>query len=332
MAAPLDYAPVKNVSGVTIPSGGLLRVTGIDPDTGAFTVDKPDTNGDPAVAVNSEILIPAGGAGVAHWGSRAVAAYAAADGTPAPGDQWGAMAGSWLLHRGRAGFEILAGPGQGLVNVVRTYQPEAGGSGSGAGAGGGGEVAPRCSGVVSSETVYRYTNVANQLVQLSRLRTLAYNSAGCLVVTLGPESSSVLGCIPCPDSGGSGSGNTTGSGGSAGGTCCTLPDTLTVALTSACSVFSGASQTVTRTIGQNWNWSRAEANGTYHQLGIGCVDGLYTVTGTGRCSDGVTPMGFTVTGTAADCAAFSVTGTGAISGGGGAPCCEGGTVTATAAL
>lgn len=96
------------------------------------------------------------------------------------------------------------------------------GSGSGVTAGdatNGG--APRCSGTIVSEVEYRSAVVSAQLVQYSRLRTMAYDSTGCIVVTFGDWSSQVIGCVDCPDDGGSGSGPH--SGGSVTTTCCDLP-------------------------------------------------------------------------------------------------------------
>lgn len=119
MAAPIDYTPVRNTTDEVIPSGGLLRVTGIDADTGAFLVGLPDADDDPAVGVNGLGLIPAGAAGQGHFDPRAIAAYDAADGTPQPGEAWGVKAGDWRLRKGYAGFRVLAGVGLGLVNVVR---------------------------------------------------------------------------------------------------------------------------------------------------------------------------------------------------------------------
>lgn len=119
MAAPTDYVPAKNSTTEVIPAGGIVRVAGIDTDTGAFLVDKPDVDGSGYVAVVGMALIPAEGFGQIHFDPRAIAAYDRADGTPAPGESWGARAGSWLLRKGELGFVILDGFGIGLVNVVR---------------------------------------------------------------------------------------------------------------------------------------------------------------------------------------------------------------------
>lgn len=128
MAAPIDYVPAKNATAEVIPAGGIVRVVGLDTDTGAFLVDKPDVDGSGYVAVVGMALIPAEGFGQIHFDPRAIAAFDRADGTPAPGETWGARAGSWLLRKGETGFVVTAGAGLGQVNVVRLGGTSAAGS------------------------------------------------------------------------------------------------------------------------------------------------------------------------------------------------------------
>ncbi|MDB5312654.1 MAG: hypothetical protein JWO38_6856 [Gemmataceae bacterium] len=119
MAAPTDWVPVLNTTGEVIPAGGLMKVTGVDPGTGALSVAKPDTNDDASVCVNGFALIPANGTGQGSFDRRAIVAYDPVDGTPAAGDSWGAKAGTWLAKKSQHGFRVLGGAGLGLVNAVR---------------------------------------------------------------------------------------------------------------------------------------------------------------------------------------------------------------------
>ncbi|QEG28992.1 hypothetical protein GobsT_37810 [Gemmata obscuriglobus] len=112
-----DWVPLSNASGGPVPSCALARVTGVA--NGLFTVDTPDADGDPHLVAVGFSLVPTGGRGTGTFDPRAVLAYEEADGTPQPGEEWGAGAGTWKLRKGKTGWRILGGAGRGLVNAVR---------------------------------------------------------------------------------------------------------------------------------------------------------------------------------------------------------------------
>lgn len=115
--APVLWLPADNTTTETIPNHGVARVTGVT--GGIFQLAKPDTDGDAYVVVVSDILIPPEKSGEVTYDSVTIAAYDPQDGTPAVGETWGAASGSWLLRKNKAGFRIIGGAGNGLVNVVR---------------------------------------------------------------------------------------------------------------------------------------------------------------------------------------------------------------------
>lgn len=113
----IDWVPVYNTTAETIPSGALARVTGVT--DGVFQLAKPNADSDTTVIVVGRHAIPADRYGRGTFDPRVIAAYDYADGTPAAGDQMGSANGSWYLNSGKAGFYVLGGAGNGLVNAVR---------------------------------------------------------------------------------------------------------------------------------------------------------------------------------------------------------------------
>lgn len=116
-AAPVLWMPADNGTSEAIPSHGLARVTGVT--NGVLQLAKPNADGDRYVVVVSDILVPPDKSGEVTYDPCVIAAYDPADGTPAVGEQWGAASGSWRLRKNKAGFRVVGGAGNGLVNVVR---------------------------------------------------------------------------------------------------------------------------------------------------------------------------------------------------------------------
>lgn len=132
-AAPVLWMPADNGTSEAIPSHGLARVTGVT--NGVLQLAKPNADGDRYVVVVSDILVPPDKSGEVTYDPCVIAAYDPADGTPAVGEQWGAASGSWRLRKNKAGFRVVGGAGNGLVNVVREAgSPLSSGSGVPSGA------------------------------------------------------------------------------------------------------------------------------------------------------------------------------------------------------
>jgi hypothetical protein len=131
MAAPYDWVVAKNDETSDAPAFGLARITGIQDETGAYILKKPNQTSQGNLAVIGETSIVAGQYGKATIGFRHVVAYDPTSGIPANGDDVGSQAGSWLAHRGQTGFKCLGGSVGPLTNLLRT--PPAGGGGVGTG-------------------------------------------------------------------------------------------------------------------------------------------------------------------------------------------------------
>jgi hypothetical protein len=134
---PLDrvrWLPAINNSGsLTIPAFGLVKLVSVS-DEGVLTVDRPDADGQD-VYVNGPFAVAAGGHGMVTRDWPAYALYDAGDGTPAPGETWGAGASSYKLRKDKGGLTIQGGAlgGNVLVSPIGS-----GGSGDGSGGSGGG--------------------------------------------------------------------------------------------------------------------------------------------------------------------------------------------------
>lgn len=115
----LDWLPVTNTSGETIPSFAVMKLVGTLDADGCINVAKPDADGTLRVMVNGEVMIRPGGRGKGHFGTRGVFAYDQADGTPDVSDDWGVGAGSWVLKKGKKGW-LLFGGASGVGNGVKT--------------------------------------------------------------------------------------------------------------------------------------------------------------------------------------------------------------------
>lgn len=106
---------VKNVSGEEVPAFALLRVTAVtDADfTGeiVYSVDKPNSSSLDRLIVNGPMPIPAttNARGRATWIFPTFCAFKSSDGTPAAGDNWGPVSGSWELRKVGSGFTVLGG-------------------------------------------------------------------------------------------------------------------------------------------------------------------------------------------------------------------------------
>ena len=122
---PVVWFSVTNGTAYTIPPYAVVKVTSINQSTGIAVVGQVTANGDTAVFFNGASPIPANGDGQVTPTMPAIAAYrlvsedfpdAVSD--PAHGETWGTQAGSWFLHYGQPGFQILGTSGYGLCNVI----------------------------------------------------------------------------------------------------------------------------------------------------------------------------------------------------------------------
>lgn len=106
----VSWRPAVNGEGEECPAFGLVYVAGRDA-AGVYTFYKPELDGGP-VWVNSPLAVPAAlaGGGAITAGGPVDALYEAADGTPVPGETWGAASGSWKLRKGYAGFFVVGTP------------------------------------------------------------------------------------------------------------------------------------------------------------------------------------------------------------------------------
>jgi hypothetical protein len=121
---------VTNTTGSDIPGGGLLRVTGITSD-GLYNVALPSADNQERLLINGPQTLGEGQVGVASYETPYFAAYHAADGAPAIGEQWGAKSGEPRLRKGFKGFVVQSpNNGEGLVDVVREQVVSSGGGGS----------------------------------------------------------------------------------------------------------------------------------------------------------------------------------------------------------
>lgn len=117
----------KNVSGEEIPGESVVLITGVDADSGAWTVTKPDADGlSPALlAFSSATPIPAGKFGACTQDWPAPARFTGGTPDADPDVSWGTAAGSFLLTKGKQGFL-----GQGVEGEWGRFAP-AGGGGAG---------------------------------------------------------------------------------------------------------------------------------------------------------------------------------------------------------
>lgn len=111
------WVSVKNVSGETIPAFAVLRVVESVEENGTvyLTVAKPNHTNTHVLLLNSPKNIPVGKYGEA---TRDVAfALYDDDETPAFGEKWGLMSGSWKLTKDHPGAIIIGGEEDGRVLV-----------------------------------------------------------------------------------------------------------------------------------------------------------------------------------------------------------------------
>ena len=112
---------VKNVSGEEVPAFALMRVTAVtDADfTGeiVYSVDKPNSSSLDRLIVNGPMPIPAttNARGRATWIFPTFCAFKSSDGTPAAGDNWGPVSGSWDLRLAGSGIVIMGGAASGVA-------------------------------------------------------------------------------------------------------------------------------------------------------------------------------------------------------------------------
>jgi hypothetical protein len=139
---PIYWIPVYNQESEPVPPYGVVEIKSISSSTGIASVGKPSSDGSTAVFFNGPTPIPPAKTGQATQTKPAIAAYQA-DNTdctqPVHGEEWGAESGSWYLHKGQTGFQVVGEGNYGLCNVI---------SGPSAGA---------TSGYSGTITHYRYT-------------------------------------------------------------------------------------------------------------------------------------------------------------------------------
>ncbi len=109
--AQIRWLDFVNGSGQTVPAFAAIQVTGAD-KSGLLTCAQPVANGCD-VLINGPLPVSSGGRGVCTWDTPNWVLYDPNTGTPAQGQAWGAMAGSWLLGKGFAGFICYGGSGTG---------------------------------------------------------------------------------------------------------------------------------------------------------------------------------------------------------------------------
>lgn len=113
------WIPILNQGATDIPPYGLVRVTGFDDDTQAFTVEESDVDGLGDVLVNGPNLVAVDEVGQAERADPTIIAYDPDDGAPANGESWGSGSGTWLAKKDQKGFTILGEADGGVVNAVR---------------------------------------------------------------------------------------------------------------------------------------------------------------------------------------------------------------------
>lgn len=103
-----DWIPVKNVGSQTIPSFGVMRITGTEVIEGrpTITVDRPDGTLQRHYLINDFCSIKADG-----FGRGTFDAYfcLVETGTPAFGEGWGVQKDSFKLKAGHPGFTSFGG-------------------------------------------------------------------------------------------------------------------------------------------------------------------------------------------------------------------------------
>lgn len=126
----INWLPVYNNSGETIPAFAPMRISGMVASTFEFSVSKPNANDAVSnILFNGPVEIPSGSYGMATADMPATVRYDTADGTPSNGDEWGVASGGWYLKNARAGFLI-----QGVIdssNGVATAAPNMSGAAGG---------------------------------------------------------------------------------------------------------------------------------------------------------------------------------------------------------
>lgn len=111
----------QNVSGMEIPVGGILRLTGSVRCANSLIVKVNQPNASYNVLFGVALdPIAAGGLGPCTLFDPCLALYDTGDGTPAIGESWGPVAGQWSLGKNRPGFGIIGNPADERVVVTQT--------------------------------------------------------------------------------------------------------------------------------------------------------------------------------------------------------------------
>ncbi len=116
----IRYFPTVNVDTEPIPPYSLCAFTGVSAD-GFIRLTRPNIDSQTDLFINGPTAVAVGKNGKAHQTWPAIVAYddSGIGTTPNPLEiTWGAAAGSWLLTKGQAGFEIIGGAAGGLVNAI----------------------------------------------------------------------------------------------------------------------------------------------------------------------------------------------------------------------
>jgi hypothetical protein len=101
------YVRVYNTESVAVPPYAALEVIGYDKADNLFSVCRPTVSGRNDCLFNSKTAIKAGGTGQAVApGGESLALYAPDGNTPAPGQIWGTLAGSWALTPRSTGYVV----------------------------------------------------------------------------------------------------------------------------------------------------------------------------------------------------------------------------------
>lgn len=109
-----------NTSGQLVPAGGLVRITGIDQSTGYVTIDLPDADSAPGLAVVGDFSVPLSLVGEASFDALCPRlSWDLAGGVPDVGDTLGSQTGSFLALMGNKGFRCLGGSGDNFTNAVK---------------------------------------------------------------------------------------------------------------------------------------------------------------------------------------------------------------------
>lgn len=112
----------SNASGQTVPSFGVLQITGssvVGVGREILTATRPDGTAGAVYAVNGSVPVTAGQKGRCTLDFPTKAAYDTGDGTPAIGQFWGPKSGQFTLAQGRPYFLISGTPASGRVFVER---------------------------------------------------------------------------------------------------------------------------------------------------------------------------------------------------------------------